>query len=493
MSCRSAQGRFFLRRTRTSGQPTAPDTAQPLSTQAQVSEPHCDSDFRKLTEALSSFDLKLDLSQLAPNSLELVRLKVVDANLLAGQHKLDEAKQLLRQAVRDALARQRRADNPATRTVLAVPAPAEDASLPDASIASAPTTATDSQTTPTGSSAIAAAPTTTPPNLQATVVPHTNQKPRAFGNAIHEEDGGSGSCWVNAALQALFAPSRCKEALAHMWSCTLPQHRERLLQKALDDRVRKAQIPTPAEVPTAARLAATFAAAFTPPLTKPLLPHLCLDQYYTGDQDDAAELLVRLVDADTSLPLSKLFEGRVTQTLTCANEGCQRCRDSAADTYNQLMLPLVPPDGNRAHLRRSVQEALDAHDQPVLVQDVNPGCDACGGHTFWKREEVTAFPGVLMVSLNRWNNAGAALLHPVEATQELSYQSQTYHLKSVVVHTGASAHSGHYWCVSKHPTPTGDWWMCNDADRRIATQKQVATLGTHRSQSQQSYVLFYER
>ena len=98
-----------------------------------------------------------------------------------------------------------------------------------------------------------------------------------------------------------------------------------------------------------------------------------------------------------------------------------------------------------------------------------------------------------MVSLNRWNNAGAALLHPVEATQELSYQSQTYHLKSVVVHTGASAHSGHYWCVSKHPTPTGDWWMYNDADRRTATQKQVTTLGTHRSQSQQSYVLFYER
>ena len=169
-----------------------------------------------------------------------------------------------------------------------------------------------------------------------------------------------------------------------MWSSTLPQHRERLLQKTLDDRVRKAQIPTPAEVPTAARLAATFAAAFTPPLTKPLLPHLCLDQYYTGDQDDAAELLVRLVDTDTSLRLSKLFEGRVTQTLTCTNEGCQRCRDSAANTYNQLMLPLVPPDGNRAHLRRSVQAALDAHDQPVFVQDINPGCDACGGHTFWK-------------------------------------------------------------------------------------------------------------
>ena len=108
-----------------------------------------------------------------------------------------------------------------------------------------------------------------------------------------------------------------------------------------------------------------------------------------------------------------------------------------------------------------------------------------------------------MVSLVRWVNhfeEVIALLHPVEATENLRFRGVRYDLCAVVVHLGDSPNSGHYMIVARHRTGDAEtpgiahhWWLYDDSRRVMATPEQVATTCNYQGwKTMQSYVLLYE-
>ena len=77
-----------------------------------------------------------------------------------------------------------------------------------------------------------------------------------------------------------------------------------------------------------------------------------------------------------------------------------------------------------------------------------------------KEHNVTDFPDVLQLCLNRWvvNGGGAgieALLHPILVTETISFKGRVYNMCSVVVHLGKSPRSGHYIAIARHTAANG--------------------------------------
>ena len=143
------------------------------------------------------------------------------------------------------------------------------------------------------------------------------KKPRAFENAIPER-GGWGSCWINAALQAMFAPLAFKAAFTRLWYA-LPLEKRHELQRRVDHSqprypnpdeapgLRLVNIPAlPADGPGLEQcLAMAFGCAHNGPHAKPMLPSMITDHFYQLHQEDAAEFLVsRLLNTEVCSHLS---------------------------------------------------------------------------------------------------------------------------------------------------------------------------------------------
>ena len=128
------------------------------------------------------------------------------------------------------------------------------------------------------------------------------KKPRAFKHARHIRDGG-GSCWINAALQALFAPRALKTLFSELWH-DLPPAERRTQQRRVDNnnriRFRHEKLGprlgdlnlVPADGPALEqRLAMTFGCAHGGRAIEPMLPFFITEHYYRLHQEDAVELL----------------------------------------------------------------------------------------------------------------------------------------------------------------------------------------------------------
>ena len=104
-----------------------------------------------------------------------------------------------------------------------------------------------------------------------------------------------------------------------------------------------------------------------------------------------------------------------------------------------------------------------------------------------------------MILLNRWHSPDAegACLDSIEVNQTVWYQQCEYQLQGAVVHLGPSPDSGHYVAIARHQQGREEWWIYDDADRRIATPEQVSTLenpykGYAGYGNMQSYIVVYE-
>ena len=326
-------------------------------------------------------------------------------------------------------------------------------------------------------------------------ISYTGEKPRAFGNILRERFGG-GSCWINAALQALLSPVVFKDTLSTLWDEMPDAARDHLHGVATIVRRHgnKGKLASPL-VRHEARLAATFFCAHSEPRTAPFYPYLFTDAFYEGEQNDAAELIARVLHPNQVPTLTGLLSGRLEQFLTCTNPNCHHMRPTEGENFSSLQLPLRDVSGI---LVTTVQAALDAHmpTETVHLDECCPMCQAETDLNFNKTHRVTQFPRVLILSLNRWAGFGAnnAILHCIEANQALVFKDHRYQLCAVVCHLGATPHGGHYVTVARHPTQHGEWWFYDDERRVIATQEQVSTVCAYRHWSaMQSYILLYER
>ena len=312
-------------------------------------------------------------------------------------------------------------------------------------------------------------------------------KPRAFFNALRER-GGGGSCWLNAAVQALWAPIAIKEALFEIHRRT-PARVRREVADVLTRPLRfdqalwtpgtplsrlRARI-APAQ-PEEVFIAATFRAACEAPLTSALSPYVLSDYYYRGRQEDASEFVTEfLLDAAASPHLEALVRWEKVVTFRCT--ACDHCRVLRNDDdqrvrserFTCLSLPLVP-DEPAAEVYDTVQAAVDGYVQGELVipDDDRPWEDPCPScrqvdRAYRKSFQVPTPPQVLFVQLKRWNFvaqsdgslAQRCLLHPVRATDPLMFAGIQYRLRSLVLHDGGAASAGHYIAVARHDTAGG--------------------------------------
>ena len=70
--------------------------------------------------------------------------------------------------------------------------------------------------------------------------------------------------------------------------------------------------------------------------------------------------------------------------------------------------------------------------------------------------------------------------------ETLTIKGNAYTLKSVIVHLGATPHSGHYITYIKNIA--GNWWVCNDETCRPRKRKRSIFQATEKV-----YVLMYEQ
>ena len=342
------------------------------------------------------------------------------------------------------------------------------------------------------------------------------KKPRAFNNAKGIRDGG-GSCWINAALQALFAPCALKTLFSELWH-DLPLDERRTQQQRIDStgkiRFRNEQpgprlgdLPfVPEHGPTLEqRLALTFGCAHGGQTTNPMTPFLVDDLYYHLHQEDAAELLTgRLLNTELCPRLAPVVTTLGVDRLRCAS--CGHARDPTLVSNNSLQLPIeieITAHGDAIAIE-DVQTALDAYLAPTDIPAYELPCEQCHSHAYIKTYRTTVFPQVLVLTLKRVKyirlpsgecTGPHGVLHSVEATQTLNFQGQLYDLRSVIVHLGEHVHAGHDFAVTRHATDNGTWWLYDDRDRREAQHAQISTVGLcHRTGEQmKSSVLFYEK
>ena len=352
----------------------------------------------------------------------------------------------------------------------------------------------------------------TPPSSVATAMLYDRNKPRAFANELHER-GGGGSCWINAVLQALFAPLAMKAALARMWS-TLPlEQRTMQQQKVKNHRPRFGHEdpgprlldlpPLPADNYTLEeRVAIAFGCAHSGDIVKPFMPCIITDHYYRLHTEDAGEFLqMHLLQEERCPTLAGLATSHGQSILTCA--ACHQPRDPTAERFCTFEAPIEISGSDRTETVRytDVQSAFNAFLSNDYNDFPNP-CEHCERTHWVKSLHTVAFPQVLVLTLKRFKSvqvepgryAQRCVGHPVATTEVLDFQGHLYDLRSVVVHLGDSIEFGHYIALARHDTNTGTWWLYNDAERKEATREQVATtVGFRHYAVMKSYVLFYEK
>ena len=309
------------------------------------------------------------------------------------------------------------------------------------------------------------------------------RKPRPFQRIGNQ-------CWINATLQALFAPQRVKDILADIYQ--LKQNecdvRSRLLPTALKDR--GYNHPGEENILDEDLLAVTYHVAMTAPDHLPMIPNLLWSKYYRGLQEDASELLMQLLDADTGSPsMARIFEGIDRPELACSNPECSFRRRAQQEAFNTIVIQIRNEDGQ---VLRDVQTAVAAYMQAeTLGAPFEWLCASCGSTEAPRKEHhIVQTPEVLLVQLCRWYAADAAgaILDAVHVNEYINFQENNYRLSSSIMHQGRNPRSGHYLSCARHGSAGNEWWLYNDTLRRLTRSGERESTAENKS-----YIMFYER
>ncbi len=144
---------------------------------------------------------------------------------------------------------------------------------------------------------------------------------------------------------------------------------------------------------------------------------------------------------------------------------------------------------------RTLQSALKRHTAiELLDKDNRWRCDKCKQLVRATKQLLFKnLPTILVVHLKRFSPFGGKLMSHVEYSPRLNmkqYSSRScgeedfnYDLYAVLVHSGHSTHSGHYYSYVK--APNGGWYEMNDS--------YVGQVGLKTVLRQQAYLLFYKK
>ena len=309
-------------------------------------------------------------------------------------------------------------------------------------------------------------------------IPMHEARPCGFYNS-------NSSCYMNAAIQAIFAASPLRLQLRCLWEDLSLELRERLL----------APIPD-LGVPLEKALAALFWRSYTNIRDTPLFPSRFLAQFHMNRQDDSSQFLMQLFHGGAAQFCPQLNERLGFQINRCKVCSCDHKMSMLPEYKNSLELPLVEAEGQ---VMLSVQQALNYYmDSLDEVQELKDTCTSCQMErdNFTIVNRVADFPEVLMITLKRWAEAGVAggILDTVAVDLELLCVKTSYRLQSVVNHLGQTIHHGHYVTIARHPTSHCEWWLYDDGNVSPATMEEVTSCASLPGWGHMhSYVLFYER
>ncbi|XP_065550122.1 ubiquitin carboxyl-terminal hydrolase 36-like [Lathamus discolor] len=218
-----------------------------------------------------------------------------------------------------------------------------------------------------------------------------------------------------------------------------------------------------------------------------------------GQQEDAHEFLRYTIDAMQQSCLSgctrldcetqattlvhRIFGGYLRSRVECL-----ACK-SVSDTYDPFLdLPL------EIWQAKDLRKALELFVKPDLLGGENPYlCAGCNNRvSATKRFSIHRASNVLTLSLKRFFCGGQKITKAVPYPEFLDirpYMSEDkgdpvmYGLYAVLVHSGYSCHTGHYYCYVK--ASNGQWYHMNDSMVRCTSVDVVL--------NQEAYLLFYVR
>ena len=175
-----------------------------------------------------------------------------------------------------------------------------------------------------------------------------------------------------------------------------------------------------------------------------ITPQPLTDIFYRGQQADAAEFVLGLLETCPSIQAS-------LQGIECPRFQCQHCsysRPLREDKFLSLQLPLMV-----AGPMSSVQEALNSYMNAEHVQEGAEEWFCCNEECLTTGRAVDApmhqtrivkWPNVLVICLKRWDGTHGLLSHRVYCNETLTADGHAYRLASLITHIGASPTSGHY-------------------------------------------------
>ncbi|KAG8558033.1 hypothetical protein GDO81_016829 [Engystomops pustulosus] len=219
-----------------------------------------------------------------------------------------------------------------------------------------------------------------------------------------------------------------------------------------------------------------------------------------GSQEDAHEFLRYTVEemqksclkgcsnldrhAQTTTFIHQIFGGSLRSRVKCLN-----CK-SVSDTYDDYLdIPL------EIKTSYSVNKALEQFVKAEQLDGDNAySCSKCKQLvTATKRFTVHRISNVLTLSLKRFASfSGGKLSKEIKYPEYIDIRPYTsnphgepimYSLYAVLVHTGLSCHTGHYFCYIK--ASNDQWYVMNDS---IVSSTDIQTV-----LNQQAYLLFYIR
>jgi hypothetical protein len=183
--------------------------------------------------------------------------------------------------------------------------------------------------------------------------------------------------------------------------------------------------------------------------------------------------------------VERVFGGTLRSTVTCGSCGAV---SRTEDPFEDISLELRGAD--------SVAAALAGFTRPERLDDANKyRCEACAQLTAAeKRITIAHAPAVLVLHLKRFSATGAKIGRPIAFPERLSLQPHmaepagddggcAYALHAVVVHSGWSVSSGHYF---SYVATAAGWHLMDDSHvARVALARVLACAD--------AYILSYRR
>eukprot|EP00300_Choanocystis_sp_HF-7_P024780 c26323_g1_i1.p1 GENE.c26323_g1_i1~~c26323_g1_i1.p1 ORF type:complete len:830 (+),score=119.58 c26323_g1_i1:204-2492(+) len=205
------------------------------------------------------------------------------------------------------------------------------------------------------------------------------------------------------------------------------------------------------------------------------------------------------LDSPASLAAFRsIAEASVRTTMRCTVcETVKERMEAAVD----IQLPLGPD----ASTAEDLEALLAEHWRPEAMEGENAfDCEVCGCLVTAERTaSMATLPRIAIISLNRFRfDRGAAsrvkVMAPVRYPAWLPAAAlgaaddgdAPYDLTAVVVHSGSSAHHGHYYCYAR--VGANSWMACNDASVHLTDLAALTAAGVRYSRDT-PYMLLYRR